>query len=207
MHACKGPEPKPVDFGYDYFPLEVGQIRHYEVDSIFYSEWNVDQPIDTFHYSIIEQIVDTFQNAGNVNYIIERSTFLNNELVTDNTFRFFLSIHENSVEEVTNNVRRVKLTYPVRLFSQWDMNAFNTMEKQNAEITAINSSDDNGFMLFDSAATVVYYNDTTNFVFNQMLIEKYARGYGRYYREYLIKETQLGKDSGVYVIEKLSKIE
>lgn len=203
--SCKGPEPESIDFGYDYAPLEIGTETKYRVDSIFYNEFQVDDPVDTSYFLIKEVVIDTQTDlAGNLVYIIERSTFDTNGLENGTPFRFTRSIVENRLEEQIGNLRKVVLAFPVSEGYAWDGNAFNHLNEQNFEYVSIVESFSLAGQDFGSVATVVQIEDTNNFIFKQYTEEKYARNIGKIYREHLIKETQFGSgDSGIYVIEKI----
>ena len=61
------------DFGYDYFPLEVGRSWEYEVDSIIYDPVVGGTAVDSFRTFIRESVVDTLlDNTGEVLYRVER---------------------------------------------------------------------------------------------------------------------------------------
>lgn len=205
LASCKGPEPEAVDFGYDYLPLAIGSELVYRVDSIFYNEFLLNNPVDTAYYLIKEIVIDTQTDlAGNLAYIIERSTFDTNGFEDGAPFRYTLTKVENRVEEQMGNLRKVIMTFPVTEGNSWDGNAFNALEEQQFEYVSIAQSFSLAGQNFDSVATIIQIEDTTNFIFKQYTEEKYARNIGKIYREHLIKETQFGRgDSGIYVIEKI----
>lgn len=95
------------------------------------------------------------------------------------------------------------LTFPVIEGKSWDGYAYtNRNEDDFLYLDVSEQTSFNGLEL-DSTVPVLHYEDTTNFIFKKYQEERYARNSGLYYSEYLLKETQQGVDSGVYVIQKL----
>ncbi|MCB0583274.1 MAG: hypothetical protein KDD10_28600, partial [Phaeodactylibacter sp.] len=61
------------DYGYGYFPLEVGRAWEYEVDSIIYDPAVGGTAADSFRTFIREVVADTLlDNTGEVLYRVER---------------------------------------------------------------------------------------------------------------------------------------
>lgn len=203
--SCKGPEPEAIDFGYDYVPLAIGSEAMFRVDSIFYDEFLIDDPIDTVYYLIKETVVDTQRDlTGNMAYVVERTTYDTNGMENGTPFRFTRTRVSNRIEEQIGNLRKVILTFPVTQGTTWDGNAFNSLEDQNFEYASVSENYNLEGQQFDSVVTIVQIEDSTNFIFKQYTEEKYARNIGKIYREHLIKKTQFGSgDSGVFVIEKI----
>ena len=67
-----------IDFGYDYFPLEVGKYLIYQADSVIYDPAVNGTIIDTTSTFVREAIIDTTTDeTGTVWYIVERSERVN----------------------------------------------------------------------------------------------------------------------------------
>lgn len=199
--ACKREAIEPVDMGYNYFPVSIGMEWKYDVDSTFYNDFN-QGAATTKSVRVIETVVDTFLDlAGNLNYRIDRKTMNDGSIVSTTSYSVYKS--SNSIISNYNNQKVVSLTFPVVSGGEWDGYAYSNNEGDPFEILEVSGQTNFNGITFDSIVRVLHYEDTTNFIFKDYKEERYARNIGRYYREFLVKETQRGIDSGLYVIEKL----
>ncbi|MEO9802061.1 MAG: hypothetical protein ABJF04_02385 [Reichenbachiella sp.] len=109
--------------GLNYFPLEVGDYRVYDVVETKYSVLGVTEEI----YELKESVVDSNLNASNnLQYIIHRSTRANSteSWHLDSTWTAQKS---TSIAVLTeNNVPFVKLSFPIEHKLEWDGNRLNT---------------------------------------------------------------------------------
>lgn len=139
--ACQQPEEDMEaleDFGYDYFPLQVGSERIYFVDSIVYDDNGPTQAIDTFNYLYKEVVSDTFTDAAGLPaYTI--STYY--KPLPDSITQWHFAnnavglISQLSAQKVTNNVREVKLVFPLRELNSWNGNLYNGLDPLLYRIT------------------------------------------------------------------------
>jgi len=75
FQSCEGgTEADPIEFGYDYFPLEIGKYIEYDVDSIIYDISAGNNVIVTSNsIQVREEVTDSFpDNEGRIVYRIER---------------------------------------------------------------------------------------------------------------------------------------
>lgn len=199
--------------GVNYYPLEVGKYITYELDSIIYSRipctCNEDctYPFfrDTTSYQLREEVVDVFEdNLGDKNFIIER--FLRKDAydpwqVVDvwNT-----KITATQVERVEENLRFIKMVFPVSNTVLWEGNNFfqDTSVVIGSEVIDfydfwssnymyenIDKPEEFNGIAFDSVMTVVQSNQTENLKHHRISIEKYARGVGLIFKEMIILDT------------------
>ena len=87
-------------------------------------------------------------------------------------------------EVVEENVRLVKLTFPVKVDNYWNGNAQNTIGEWNYKYNYIDQSETvNGFA-FENVLFVEQKDDKLkNVIHRQYYIEKYAKNIGLIYRE------------------------
>lgn len=107
-----------------YFPLKPGMFHEYKVRQIVFDAFN--NTIDTFNL-LIRDNQDTFftDNIGRKAMRVERS-FLNPiSLIADSVKVFYYVVSNSHVEQVINNVRTVKMSFPVGTELVWDVNSFN----------------------------------------------------------------------------------
>lgn len=115
-------EVTPATLGYDYYPIELGQYRIYDVEEIDYKL----SGFDTSHYQLRETIFDSLVSADQTSYLIRRdkrsdstARWVSDSVWTVTRTSNFLSISEN-------NVPFIKLTFPVELGREWDGNSLNS---------------------------------------------------------------------------------
>src|SRR3990167_8625748 len=78
IYSCKKDPSPALDLGYNYFPDAVGTYVVYNVDSIFYDDFNVNpsnhiSPADTFKFQLKEKIQSVYtDNEGRPALRLER---------------------------------------------------------------------------------------------------------------------------------------
>lgn len=146
------------DPGYDYFPLETGLIRVYEVSEITYA---LSQPAQTRTYRLRETIRPPYTDAGGQSvYPVERAVMRSSGAwEIDSVWSAWRTVDRAISQE--NGLTLVKLAFPTRNRSRWDANLYNPMP---AEFRTIESSDvprTLGALDFAKTLTVVQQNDST----------------------------------------------
>ncbi|MEO1628711.1 MAG: hypothetical protein AAFV25_26420, partial [Bacteroidota bacterium] len=114
-----------VDQKYEYFPLEIGKYFVYAVDSVVYdtlASGVVATPSSSF---VREEITDTLRdNSGRLAYRIERSYRRNSDdpwQISD----IWVSLRtDRQAERVEENLRYVKLVFPLIEGVGWNGNLF-----------------------------------------------------------------------------------
>jgi hypothetical protein len=120
-----------VDFGYQYFPLELGQTRTYQVDSILFDPDISGTAIDSSTSFAREVIIDTIRSInGAVQYIIERSIRSDAGAPWQTTDIWTATRTEQQAFRTEENLRFLKLTFPIDDQNRWDPTLFfdNTLE-------------------------------------------------------------------------------
>lgn len=196
-----------IDYGYDYYPVEVGKYIIYDVDSITYDPTQSATSIDTTTYQVKEEVVDsTIDNAGRVMYIIHYST--RNSIGEDWTLEnvYTTVVDDFRVERTEDNLRFVKMLFPSRVDLTWDGNQLfadenfiitvrgETLEifKNWSSVTKEKgTSEAIGGLNFDDILTI-QHADNENFIEKRLVEEKYARGVGLVSKVMMILDTQCG---------------
>src|SRR5262245_18708694 len=115
----------PPDLGYDYFPVSVGKYIVYDVDSTRYRAIQAD----TIHavYRIKEQLDSVFtDNQGRTTYKLVRYVKNYSPTVSYDSMQWTIkdvwvvNIIKTNAEEVEENIRYVKLIFPVAANSSWN---------------------------------------------------------------------------------------
>ena len=102
-----------VDFGYDYFPLEVGKYLIYESDSIIYDPIAEGTEVLITKTFVKEAITDTVvDNSGNTWYTVERSERKDPEGSWVLKRILWLSRTESQALRNEDNLRLISMIFP-----------------------------------------------------------------------------------------------
>lgn len=179
--SCKKDKNTPLDMGYDYFPTEVGKWIIYDVDSIVHNDFS--DTIDTYTYQVKEIIESEFyDNEGRTAQRIERYKRANPTEAWAIKDVWFSNRTASTAEKVEENVRFIKLAFPVQEGKKWNGNALNTLEKWEYRYDNTDISYTLNNLVFDSTATVIQINDS-NAIEKKYSVEVYAKNLGMIYKE------------------------
>ena len=180
----------PANFqGYTYLPLEIGQERIYQIDSISYDDFTgtVDTVIYFERQLIISSEIDL---GGRINYKAE--IFRRNadtldwrlssvELRYRGTLRYELNQGGNIF---------IPLVFPPLESSSWDVNSMNAQTEIIYEYQNLHQPYQLQGDLYDSSITVLQ-NDVLNLIERERDLEVYASGIGMIYKENIALETDI----------------
>ncbi|HEY5465158.1 MAG TPA: hypothetical protein VIJ95_17995 [Hanamia sp.] len=195
----------------DYFPLKVGKYITYNLDSTVIANFGLgSSPFVVNHYQA-QDVVDAeiTDNLGRssfriMHYIRNDSTQL---WIPNNTF--MVTSTRNSLEYVENNLRYLKLMLPISEGFTWKGNSYIDTYDNDLGLTYLDdwdyTYDSVGAPLtinslnFDSTITVDERDeflgqdpslDSTQYATKTYSVEKYAKGIGLIYRNFLHWEYQ-----------------
>jgi len=187
-----------------YYPLQVGNSWTYAVDSIVFRPELVVE-VDSVHLFLREEVVDTIlDNNGYPWFEIEQFEryAIGEPWIYKQTLT--ATIQDAQALRVENNLRFIKLVFPVATFQQWDGNVFfdpATIVRVGGETIEMfkdwdyQTTEIDGQFLFqnnqpiDSTITVVNA-DSENLIELRRVTERYSPGIGLVYRELEILDTQ-----------------
>ena len=193
-----------VQFGYEYFPLEVGQYRIYEVDSIVYDPIGGGTVIDSTKTFFREIIADTLiDNTGATVFRVERYQRKNNDLPWNIQKVLILSRDESRAFWIEDNLRFIKMVFPVEAGKSWDGHVFfdptlivpvagesiELFKDWSYQIRAVNQPIQIGDFVFNEVVTISNA-DSENLIELRQSTEQYAKGVGLISRELFILDTQ-----------------
>lgn len=196
-----------IDYGFDYYPVEIGKYIIYDVDSVVYDPNQSGTFIDTTSFQVKEEVVDsTIDNEGRIVYIIHYSTrdSMNQPWNLENVYTTV--VEDFWVERTEDNLRFIKMIFPPRVDSTWDGNRLfaedgfivtvrgETLEmfKNWQSVTKEKSSSGTiGGLTFDDIIIIQHANDE-NLIERRFVEEKYARGVGLVNKKVMILDTQCG---------------
>ena len=168
------------DLGYNYFPADIGVWVVYDVDSIVYNDFT--DSVETYNYQIKEIVESAFiDGEGRETRRLERYIRLTDTLPWSINDVWFANRTASRAEKVEENVRFIKLIFPVKNGALWNGNAANTLGNRDYQYVETNVSMAVGGILFDSVLTVLQRDEDLGIVKNYFL-EKYAKNAGMVYK-------------------------
>ncbi len=192
--GCKKDQPvPPINYGYNYFPNNIGHWVVYHCDSIVYDAFNDN--IYSYSY-YLEEVINSYitDNSGRQTQLVYRyyrdtptANWQLKKIWTAN-------LTNTDAERVEDNIRYVKLTFPAQMnASEWNGNEFNTLPAWQYQYTAVDVPITLNNIFFDSTLTVLQFSNV-NLLQNQFYEEQYARNTGLIYKQ-IIDLTAPGIDS------------
>jgi hypothetical protein len=192
VFSCKKKVVEQPDLGYNYSPITIGKYVIYDVDSVVYDDFNKDTSY--FKYRIKEKLEESFKdNQGRdaikmVRYIkmFDPDVPYDNQSWTIKDVWTYTRT-KTTLEVTEEDVKFIKLAFPLRQNLSWNGNAQNTFGDQNYKYLSINLKDNINGTRFDSVLFVEQLDDKNrNAIQRKYFVEKYAKNVGLIYRE--IKE-------------------
>ncbi len=170
--SCKPDNTSSYDVGYEYFPYTEGKWVHYNVDSVAWDDF-----LDTvfyFHFQVLEIIESKFIDAeGNDALRIERYYRASDTSFWEIKDIWFANAFSSSAQLVEENLRFIKLSFPVRQNHKWDGNALNFLEPEIYSYSDIHKPLHVNGKLFDSTVTVIHSN--INYLTEEILDLKFMQ--------------------------------
>lgn len=197
--------PDNVLLGKDYFPLSVGHFIEYDVDSFKFNDFT--KSIDTFYFELRDVIEEEFQdNEGRRSWLVNRFKRQDNSYPWKDNLTYFITETPAGIEVVEDNLRFIKMVFPVKDNTKWAGNVYLPANLLNElkwltgwEYKYVNNSQpyDNGFLQFENTVTVnqadVMVNDsldTDNYSARTFSKEVYAKNVGLVLKEQVNWEYQ-----------------
>jgi hypothetical protein len=185
--SCKRDTITPDYSFYKYFPSNKGHWATYHVDS---TRWDGFYAIgDSLHersykFEIKEVIESTFlDNENRPTQRIERY-----KKASDTTDWFlkdiwFSNLTSSTAEKVEENIRFIKLVFPMSNGQTWNGNALNIFGEQDYEYDNINEPFTIDSLTYDSTVTVIQKIEPL-LISDVYMIEVYAKNIGLIYKRY-----------------------
>ncbi len=185
LFSCsKDEEITATEIAYDYAGLEVGKYVVYDVDSLTHNDFT--GTIDTASYQIKEVVDSKFTDLeGEEAFKIIRYRKDHDTLAWNLLDVWSSKITATNFQKTEENIKYVKLIFPVKLDKTWNGNAMNNNSEQEYIFTAINQSETIGGIALGSVLTVLQYDSPEKLLTPELFEEKYARGIGMVYKRSL----------------------
>lgn len=133
VYSCNSfVEPNVDEFGYQYYPIEIGQYRTYLTQQINY---RLDGTIDTVKYYSKEVVEDTVRYSdGSLKHILGRYSKGANEIDWHKDSLWAARLNKSTLVVSETNVDYIKLSFPVEESLKWDGNKLNGKNEELYEI-------------------------------------------------------------------------
>lgn len=174
--------PSVLPVSYRYFPLDTGTWVIYDVDSIVHLDrddaFGVDTSVEIYRFQLMETIDSSFIDGEQEQaFRISRFRRANDSLPWE--FQTVWSAKRNSMsaQRVEDNVRFVRMSFPIDSRSTWNGNAYNYYPEEMYYYEDIHQPFSVQSLSFDSTVRVIQ----SDFVSNVNRItknERYASGVG-----------------------------
>ena len=193
ISSCKPIVYEETNFFYNYYPLQINQVKEFFVTNIVHNSFGKD----TNTYFLKEIITDYNINMeGDTVYTVERywkvDSSLSYEIKDVWTSKKNLSAGYLNEENITYT----KLIFPLSLNIYWNGNAFNNLGYQEYSIESLNIPFQLNNVIFDSSLTVIQ-NYKSNLLEFENSKEIYATGIGLIYKEDVQVEINSGNLSDI----------
>lgn len=187
--ACKKDAVElPLDFKYEYQPTAQGNWIEYQVDSI---AWNGIFAADTFQFRVKIMTDSIFlDNTNRTTYRLIKFVYNNESSSWEAVQASFIVKTETTLEKFENNLKTVKLIFPVKKNQSWDINAYNELKQNTAKYSQVDIVKQLNNHIFDSCA-VVTIDDEYTLIAEKSDIEIYAKNVGMVARNTVNVETEI----------------
>ena len=114
--------PDPETLGYDFYPIQVGQFRIYDVEEVTYRVLSFDTAV----YQLRETIFDSIVSLDQVSYLIRRDVRSDAQQEWQSDSIWSVTRKSSYLSITENGIPFIKLTFPVGNGNQWDGNSLNS---------------------------------------------------------------------------------
>ncbi len=174
----------PEESGTNYFPLQTGTYRIYQVYGAIKS---FDGDSIEFSYLLKESVVDSFQNLeGGISFRIERKKKYNENDPWEVDSIWTARVDDKTAVRIEHNVPIVSLTFPLVENKTWDGNKLNGKSEKEFEMINVGESFSDIYRSHEKTVTVIQEYFPDEIVKNISEKEIYSKGLGLVYKENII---------------------
>ncbi|WP_370086987.1 hypothetical protein [Ekhidna sp.] len=181
----------PSTLGYDFYPLNIGQYRIYDVEEIKY----LVSGFDTTVFQLRETIFDSISSIDQTVYLLRRDIRADDTAPWKSDSVWSVTSTSNYLSISENNIPYIKLTFPVKEGRDWDANSLNSKDPSTSYYQSMSNS------IIDSVGTeshmrVIIEDIEENVTGVDLRSEVYARGIGLVEKDYLVQKKCTSSDCG-----------
>lgn len=204
VSSCENEEvlPEDVNLGLEYYPLSLGDSWEYEVSRVDYL---LTGGKDTTNYYLKEVVEDTTHDFDEISYHMYRY------YRTDTTSAWDLDSIWQTKKSFTrlirteNNIRYIKLVFPIEEGAEWDGNALNGQNgSETYEFDGVGSEFSVNGVDFEATTTVNQGPNFQTLIDTDFRSETFAKSVGLIYKYKRVLYHQPGDDTtGTLYIQKI----
>lgn len=176
VYSCKKDKVVELSIDYSYFPSVTGSWIIYNIEEI-----NIDVQSTTFDTSTyqIKEVVESLymDTTGHETMRIERYSRPDEASPWVIKDVWTAQVNKVNAQKTEENIRYIKLVFPLTTGKTWDGNAYNVYNPENYEIVNIDRTENIGGLSLDSVLTVSQVYDSS-LVSLKNNFEKYAKNIG-----------------------------
>ena len=181
----------PETLGVDFYPINIGQYRIYEVEEIQFKIVG----FDTLNYQLRETIFDSIQSIDQTTYLLRRDVRQNSLQEWESDSIWAVASTDTYIAVSENNIPFIKLTFPVIDGREWNGNSLNSRGNQIYYYQGVSQA------IVDSVAAedhvrVVIEDIEENITGLDLRSEVYVRGVGLVEKDYLTQRNCTASDCG-----------
>jgi hypothetical protein len=204
LAACDNKEPIVNPRGEEYFPLEVGRISEFRVDSVIFDDAGAGNKLDTFSSFLREIVVAKFAGQdGDTVYRIQREHRRTADLPWQISDIYTMQSDGYEAIRSEENIRLVKMTFPLYVGKGWEpakyvstsitvpvgTETINMYSYWDGQLLALDVPEQVGTFAFDSVMTCLQADDD-NELERRYVLEKYAKDIGLVFRKDTIVDSR-----------------
>ncbi|MDP4266888.1 MAG: hypothetical protein Q8880_05595 [Bacteroidota bacterium] len=180
-----------------FFPSNIGHYVIYDVDSSYIFQ---GKSVKT-HFQVKELIESNFLDNSNRNtQRIERYIRLSDTANWVLSRVWYSNLTASSAERIEENMRYVKLIFPISQWKQWNKNVYvDTVSEIKSQYTSVFTSYNVNGINFPNTVTVSLENDSS-IIHKNYNIEVYAKNVGMIYRQMIYLRKKID-DSGNFIFD------
>lgn len=185
--SCKKEEPMASPSGWEYGAAPLGSCKIFAIEEIKFKYTELKYQVindsivvytdgvDTLHYFIMDSTVEKFTDLGG------DSTFKIHRYISDSLGKWERTpdsvwtekYHRNQFLRTENNITFAKLSFPLTLNTEWDLNAHNSLPKDLIKYTELRGTFEINDSIYTSVLEVEHENidDDPNDLLPQDLID------------------------------------
>ncbi len=166
---------------FEYFPLDKGHWYVYECENTFYDDFTGDTVVTNF---FLKEVYDTIWTDASGNAAVRIFRYTRNSVDQGwQVLNVWFANHTNiGAERVEENIRIVKMAFPVNPSTRWNGNAKNFQPAQTFLYRNINREFKTQDTIYPNTVTVVQI-DQTSAIDKKFEIEVFSRNIGLVYKE------------------------
>ncbi len=181
MSCKKDTQPAP-DLGYNYAPVTPGAWIIYDVDSTYFNLFTHQKEVYSFQ---VMELVDSLLTDNSGRTMMRKKRFYRENASLEWQIGRIWSATRTSerLESNEENIKYVKLIFPVRKGRTWNGNAMNNDDEQEYKYLDVHVASTINGISFDSTATVQQQADS-NLIEKKFKTETYAKNIGLVFKRY-----------------------